>query len=83
MGFTSVSPDLFTFKNSLLYVSEILNGSYHLACVGVLVVIPRNNLNLIETVAEVANHSLCSVKERAVSHTDNIGRNDSVLVVAE
>ena len=67
----------------LLQLSEILDGSDHLAGVGVLVVVPGNNLNLIETVAEVADHGLGSIKERTEAHTDNVGGNDGILVVAE
>ena len=42
---------------------EILNCSYHLAGVRVLVVVPGNYLNLIEVVGNLGNHGLGSVKE--------------------
>ena len=62
---------------------EILDSSYHLGCVRVLVVIPGNYLYLIAVIADLGNHGLGSIEERTVLHADNIGRNDRILVVTE
>ena len=87
---TAYQPDSLTGKSSpalsvnlRLQLSEVLDCANHLRGVAVLVVIPRNNLNLIQTVADRGNHGLGSVEEGAVLHTDNIGRNDRILVVTE
>ena len=64
-------------------LSEILDGSNHLAGVAVLVVIPGNYLYFIEIVSDLGNHGLSSVEQRTVSHADNVGRNDRIGVVAE
>ena len=53
---------LFNLIN-LCKLCKVLNGANHLAGVAVFVVIPRNNLNLIKSVAEVDNHGLSCVKE--------------------
>ena len=66
-------PAAATERNEKLQLSEILDGANHLRSVGVLVVIPRNNLNLIQTVGDLSYHSLSSVEQRAESHTDNVG----------
>ena len=70
-------------RRLLAELCEILNGSDHLAGVGVLVVIPRNNLNLIQIVGNLSNHSLSCIEKRTESHADNIGGDDGILVVAE
>ena len=53
----------FRFVINLRKLCKVLNGANHLAGVAVFVVIPRNNLNLIKSVAEVDNHGLSCVKE--------------------
>jgi len=47
----------------LAQLCEVLNGANHLRGVRVLVVVPRNNLNLIGIFVELHDHSLCSVEE--------------------
>ena len=66
-----------------LQLSEVLDGADHLRGVGVLVVVPRNDLNLIGVVVDLSDHGLGSVEQRAVTHADNVRRNDWILVVAE
>ena len=68
---------------SLLQLSEVLNGTNHLAGVGVLVVVPRNDLNLIGVVVDLSDHGLGGIEQGAVLHADNVRRNDRILVVAE
>jgi len=68
---------------NLVEFSEVLDGSYHLAGIGVFVVIPGNNLYLIGIVVDLSNHGLGSIEERTVADTDDVGRNDSVFVVTE
>src|SRR5699024_2819090 len=60
-----------------------LDGTNHLAYIGVLVVVPGNNLNLRFSARQFSNQSLGSIEQRTVSHTNDIGRNDLVLVVSE
>ena len=43
--------------------SEVLDCTNHLACVGVLVIVPRNNLYLICVVVNLSNHCLSSIEE--------------------
>ena len=69
-------------NRGLAELSEILDGANHLAGVGVLVVVPGNNLNLSAAVAQIHDHGLSSVKQGAVTHADNVGGDDLVLVVA-
>ena len=64
-------------------LSKVLNGTDHLRGVGVLVVVPGHDLNLIGVVVDLSDHGLGSVEQRAVTHADDIGRNDQILVVAE
>ena len=47
----------------LAQLCEVLNGANHLRGVRVLVVVPRNNLNLIGIFVELHDHSLCSVEK--------------------
>ena len=47
----------------LCELSEVLDCTNHLRSIGVLVVIPGNNLNLIQSVAEIGNHGLCGIEE--------------------
>ena len=61
----------------------MLNCTNHLACVGVLVVVPGYNLNLRCVLVDRKNHCLCCIEERTVSHTNDIARNDLICVVAE
>ena len=68
---------------SLLQLSEVLNGTNHLAGVGVLVVVPRNDLNVIGVVVDLSDHGLGGIEQGAVLHADNVRRNDRILVVAE
>ena len=46
---------IFPAPKPKLDLSEVLDGSDHLAGVGVLVVVPRNNLNLIEVVSNLGD----------------------------
>ena len=57
----SVLLNQFAFKSAKL--SEVLDCSYHLACVAVLVVIPGNYLYFIEIISNLAYHCLCSIEE--------------------
>jgi hypothetical protein len=66
-----------------LQLREVLDGADHLGGVGVLVVVPRNNLDLEETVANFGNHGLGGIEEGAISHTDDVGGDDWFFVVAE
>ena len=66
-----------------LQLSEVLNGADHLRGVGVLVVVPGNDLNLIGVVVDLSDHGLGGIEQRAVAHADDIGGNDRILVVAE
>ena len=70
-------------RTQLAVLSEVLNGTDHLRGVGVLVVVPRHDLNLIGVVVDLSDHGLGSIEQRAVTHADDIGRNDLILVVAE
>src|SRR5699024_10625814 len=67
----------------LAVLSEVLDGADHLRGVAVLVVVPGHDLNLIGVIVDLGDHGLGSVEQRAVTHTDDIGRNDLILVVAE
>ena len=51
-----------TLRN-LCEFCEVLDCSYHLACVAVFVVIPSNNLNLIEVISDLSNHCLSCIEE--------------------
>ena len=66
-----------------LQLSEVLNGADHLRGVGVLVVVPGNDLNLIGVIVDLSDHGLGGIEQRAVAHADDIGRDDRILVVAE
>ena len=56
-------PRLFSIAFFVLQLSEILDGSDHLAGVAVLVVIPGNNLNLCCSVVKWHNHCLCCIEQ--------------------
>ena len=74
---------IFNGRTSLAVLSEVLNGTNHLRSVRVLVVVPRHDLDLVGVVVDLSNHGLGSVEQRAVTHADDVGRNDLILVVAE
>ena len=79
-----ISDSLSVSKRKLLAeFSKVLDSSYHLRCVRVLVIVPRNYLYLVSIVIDLGNHGLSSIEERTISHTDDIGRNNLLLVVAE
>ena len=61
---------------------KILNSTYHLAGVGVLVIVPRNYLYLIGVVVDLCNHGLGGIEERTVGDTDYVRGNDRIYVVA-
>ena len=65
----------------LFQLSKVLNGANHLRSVRVLIVVPRNNLNLISVVVDLANHGLSSVEQRTELHTDDVARNQLLLSV--
>ena len=74
---------IFNGRTSLAVLSEVLDGTDHLRGVGVLVVVPRHDLDLVGVVVDLSDHGLGSVEQRAVTHADDVGRNDLILVVAE
>ena len=74
---------IFNDRTSSAVLSEVLDGTDHLRGVGVLVVVPRHDLDLVGVVVDLSDHGLGSVEQRAVTHADDVGRNDLVLVVAE
>ena len=61
----------------------MLDCTNHLACVGVLVVIPRNYLNLCCAILKWKYHCLSSIEEGTKSHTNDIAGYDFVFVVSE
>src|SRR5699024_6780762 len=71
------------YPPNLAVLGEVLDGADHLRGVAVLVVVPGHDLNLIGVVVDLGDHGLGSVEQRAVAHTDDVGGNDLVLVVAE
>ena len=77
------SQALFSVRTQLAVLSEVLDGTDHLRGVGVLVVVPGHDLNLIGVIVDLSDHGLGSIEQRAVTHADDIGRNDQILVVAE
>ena len=70
-------------NSKLVELCEVLDCTNHLAGVGVLVVVPRNNLYLICVVIDLSNHCLSCIEERTVTHTDNVRGNDLIGVVTE
>ena len=74
---------IFNGRTPLAVLSEVLNGTNHLRSVRVLVVVPRHDLDLVGVVVDLSDHGLGSVEQRTVTHTDDVGGNDRVLVVAE
>ena len=77
------SQAFFNDRTQLAVLSEVLDGTDHLRGVGVLVVVPGHDLNLIGVVVDLSDHGLGGIEQRAVTHTDDIGGNDLILVVAE
>ena len=63
-------------SNELL---EVLDGADHLRGVGVLVVVPRGDLNEGLAVAEVRAHGLSGVEDGAVGLADDVAGDDLVL----
>ena len=47
----------------LLQLGEVLDGANHLRNIRVLVVVPRNNLNLVVVIVELQNHGLSCIEE--------------------
>ena len=62
---------------------EVLDGADHLRNVGVLIVVPGNDLNLRGAVLERHRHSLSGIEQGAEAHADDVGGDDLVFVVAE
>ena len=73
----------FKRQNELLQLSEVLDGTNHLAGVGVLVVVPGNDLNLEGVIVDLGDHGLGGVKQGAVTDADDVRGNDGIGVVAE
>lgn len=68
---------------NLVKFGEVLDGTDHLRGVGVLVVIPGNNLDLIETFREFDDHGLGGIKEGTVGHADDVTGDELFLGVTE
>ena len=85
-----VEQDKLQSTNHLIFIaatrsavlSEVLNGTDHLRGVGVLVVVLRNDLNLIGVVVDLSDHGLGGIEQGAVLHADNVRRNDRIFVLA-
>ena len=71
------------FPVELQQGGEVLDGPDHLRNVGVLVVVPGNDLHLAGAVAQVDDHGLGGIEQGAETHADDVGGNDLVGVVAE
>ena len=67
----------------LLEFGEVLDGTDHLGSVGVLVVVPGDDLNLIGVVIDLGDHGLGGVEQGTELHADDVGADDLVLGVAE
>ena len=50
------------YREGLAQLGEVFDGANHLRGVGVLVIIPRNNLNLIQIITDWVNHCLSSIE---------------------
>ena len=70
-------------KLSVQQFAKVFDCTNHLACVGVLIVIPGNNLHLIQAVAQLGHHRLRGVEEGTVTDADDIRGNDLILIVAK
>nr|DAI72248.1 MAG TPA: hypothetical protein [Bacteriophage sp.] len=62
---------------------HVLDGANHLAGVGVLVVVPCDNLNLGITIGQRHSHGLGSIEQGAEGHANDVGGNNLVLGVTE
>ena len=62
---------------------EVLDGADHLRSVGVLVVIPSDDLDLIEAFADFGDHGLGGIEEGAEAHADDVGGDERLFGVAE
>ena len=62
---------------------EVLDGANHLAGVGVLIVVPGNDLNLEGVIVDLGDHGLGGVKQGAVTDADDVRGDDGIGVVAE
>ena len=72
----------FLYTTKLQQSGEVLDGTDHLRNVGVLVVVPGNDLDLGLAVGQLVDHGLGSVEQGAEGHADDVGRNDLILGVA-
>ena len=63
--------------------SEVLDGADHLRNIGVLVVVPGNDLHLAGAVAQIDHHGLGGIEQGAETHANDVGGNDLIGVVAE
>ena len=61
----------------------MLDGTYHLAGVGVLIVVPGYHLNLGRVLIDRKNHRLGRVEQGTIGHADHVAGYDLVGVVAE
>ena len=70
-------------RRYFLQFREVLDGADHLRGVTVLVVVPTDDLNLSAVdFGHILDHSLGCVEEGAVGHTDDVGGDNLVFVVA-
>ena len=60
----------------------MLDGADHLRNIGVLVVVPGNDLNLSHAAGQLVDHGLGSVEQGAEGHADDVGGHDLILGVA-
>ena len=60
----------------LAQLGEILDGTDHLAGVGVLVVVPGDDLNLRIAVGKRQDHGLRGIEQGAEAHADDVGGDD-------
>ena len=68
-------------RRELAELCEVLDSSYHLRCVRILVVVPRNNLYLIGVVVKLDNHGLSGIEERTVAHAQDIAGDDRSAII--
>ena len=61
----------------------MLDGADHLRNIGVLVVVPGNDLHLAGAVAQIDDHGLGGIEQGAETHANDVGGNDLIGVVAE
>ena len=60
----------------------MLDGAAHLRNIGVLVVVPGNNLNLGHAAGQLVDHGLGCIEQGTEGHADDVGGDDLVLGVA-